>query len=102
VWLILQVRGRLRLAQNATFFSWMRLRVFWMLRPSIAAFLCCLLSWHPGHFRFHRFSRRFHRSDPWRTFLVLFLKWMSTSLVDVLRLGDWSQASTFFRFYRTL
>jgi hypothetical protein len=28
VWLFLQVRGRLRLAQNAFYFCWMRLRVF--------------------------------------------------------------------------
>jgi hypothetical protein len=34
-------RGRLRLTQNAFFFSCMRLCVFWMLQPSIAAFLCC-------------------------------------------------------------
>jgi hypothetical protein len=58
--------------QNAIFFSWMRLRVLWMLRPSIAAFLHCLLSWHPGDFRFHRLGRSFHRSGLWRTFLVLF------------------------------
>jgi hypothetical protein len=42
--LILQGRGCLRLTQNAIFFSWMRLRVCWTLQPSIAAFLCCLLS----------------------------------------------------------
>jgi hypothetical protein len=84
------------------FFSWMRLRVFWTLRPSIAAFLCCLLSWHPGDFRFHRFGRCFRRSDPWRTFLVLFHKWMSASLGDVLRLGDWSSAVMFFQFYHAL
>jgi hypothetical protein len=37
-WLILQVRGCFGLALNAIFFSWMRLCVFWTLRPSIAAF----------------------------------------------------------------
>jgi hypothetical protein len=31
--------------------------------------------------------------------LVLFHKWMSTSLGDVLRLGVWSAASTYFRFF---
>jgi hypothetical protein len=31
-----------------------------------------VLSWHPGDFWFHRFGRRFRRSGPWRTFLVLF------------------------------
>jgi hypothetical protein len=72
VGLILQGRGRLHLTQNAIFFSWMRLCVFWTLRPSIAAFLRCLLSWHPGNFWFHRFGRRFRLSGPWRTFLVLF------------------------------
>jgi hypothetical protein len=72
VWLILQVRGRLRLAQNAIFFSWMRLCIFWTLRFSIAAFLRCLLSWHQGDFRFHRFGRRFRRSDSWRTFFGAF------------------------------
>jgi hypothetical protein len=39
--LILQGRGRLRLTQNAIFFSWMPLRVFWTLQSSIAAFLRC-------------------------------------------------------------
>jgi hypothetical protein len=92
----------LRLALNAIFFSWMRLRVFWTLRPSIAAFLLCLLSRHPGDFRFHRFGRRSCRSDPWRTFLVLFRKWMSASFGDVLHLGDWSNALTYFPFYHAL
>jgi hypothetical protein len=68
--LILQGRGCLCLTQNTIFFNWMRLRVFWTLRPSIAAFLHC--HWYPGDFRFHRFGRRFRRSGPWRTFLVLF------------------------------
>jgi hypothetical protein len=40
--LILLGRGCLRLTQNAIFSSWMCLRVFWTLRPSIAAFLRCL------------------------------------------------------------
>jgi hypothetical protein len=34
--------------------------------------LRCLLSWHPGDFRFHRFGRRFRRSDPWHTFFAAF------------------------------
>jgi hypothetical protein len=54
-----------------------------------ASFNCCiLLQFRCNHFRFHRFGRRFRRSDPWRTFLVLFYKWMSASLGDVLRLSD--------------
>jgi hypothetical protein len=90
------------LAQNAFFFCWMRLRVFWMLRPSFAAFFHCLLSWHPGDFRFHLFGRRFCRSDLWRTFLVLFHKWMSASLGDVLHFGVWSGVSMYFRSYHAL
>jgi hypothetical protein len=67
-----------------------------------AAFNRCLLSWHPGDVRFRRFGRRFCRSDLWRTFLVLFHKWMSASLSDVLCLGNWSNASTYFRFYHAV
>jgi hypothetical protein len=40
--LIPQGRRRLRLMQNAIFFSSMRFCVFWTLRPSFAAFLRCL------------------------------------------------------------
>jgi hypothetical protein len=72
VWLFLQTRGRLRLVQNTFSFCWMRLCVFWTLRPSFAAFLRCLLSWHPGDFRFHLFGRRFCRSDPWHSFFGAF------------------------------
>jgi hypothetical protein len=34
--------------------------------------LRCLLSWHPGNFRLHRFGRRFRHSDPWRAFFDVF------------------------------
>jgi hypothetical protein len=51
------------------------------------------LSWHPGDFRFHLFGHHFRHSDPLRTFLVLFHKWMSAFLGDVLRFGVWSGAS---------
>jgi hypothetical protein len=48
------------------------------------------------------FGRRFRRSDPWRSFLVLFHKWMSGSFGDVIRLGAWSGASAYFRSFHVL
>jgi hypothetical protein len=80
----------------------MRLSVFWSLRFSIAAFLCCLLSWHPGDFRFHPLVAVSAALIHGAPFLMLFHKWMSASLGDVLRLGDWSSASMFFRSYHAL
>jgi hypothetical protein len=46
--------------------------------------------WHPGDFRLHQISHRFRRAA------------RGASLGDVLRLGDWSNASTSFRFYHAL
>ena len=102
VGLVLQGRGCVRLPQSAFFFSWMRLRVFWTRWPSIAAFLRCLLSWHPGDFRSLRFGCRFRRSDPWRALSVPFHKWMGASLGDALRFGVWSGALSLFRSFHAL
>jgi hypothetical protein len=102
VGLVLQRRGCVSLPQSAFFFSWMRLRVFGTRWPSIAAFLCCLLSWHPGDFRSLRFGCRFRRSYPWRALSVPFHKWMGASLGDALRFGVWSCALTLFRSFHAL
>jgi hypothetical protein len=102
VGLVLQGRGRVRFPQSAFFFSWMCLRIFWMRRPSIAAFLRCLLSWHPGDFRSLKFGCCFCRSDPWRALSVPFHKWMGVSLGDALHFGIWSGALTHFRSFHAL
>jgi hypothetical protein len=63
-WLILQVRGHLRLVQNAIFFSWMRLL-------DAAVFNCRIftlsLELASGRLPVPPFGRPFRRSDPWRT-----------------------------------
>jgi hypothetical protein len=86
--LILKECDRLRLQHSAIFFSW----TFPHKPLDAAAFECCLR---------YCLVKAGIQATPGSTRSITALAG-STSLGEVLRLGDWSNASTYFRFYHAL
>jgi hypothetical protein len=70
-WLILQVRGHLRLVQNAIFFSWMRLRLLDAAVFNRRIFTLSL-ELASGRLPVPPFGSRFRCSDPWHSFFGAF------------------------------
>jgi hypothetical protein len=83
----LQERDHLRLKHSAIFFSWMH--------PHAAAFNCCI-----QHCLVQAGNKVISGST--KSVAASAALACGASLGDVLRLGDWSNASTYFRFYHAL
>jgi hypothetical protein len=86
--LILKERDRLRLQHSAVFFSW----TFPHKPLDAAAFECCIR---------YCLVKAGIQAPPGSTRSVAALAG-SSSLEEVLRPGDWTNASTYFRFYHAL